>query len=97
MAKNEAETQYDPYAKEPKDGQPSIRDLLNHQKRIDANIRGETLPEDEEEEETIVPENMTVAELKAALDEANVEYSSDDKKADLVQLYSDYLADNQDQ
>lgn len=48
-----------------------------------------------ENDDTVEPEKMTVAELKAALDEAGIEYSSDDKKADLVVLYSDYLADNQ--
>lgn len=85
--------------KDKKFRQPSLRDQLNASKRINANINGTELPEqeEEEEEEAIVPENMTVAELKAALDEAGVEYKSDDKKADLVTLYSDWLADNQEE
>lgn len=80
--------------------QPSIKDQLAASRRINDNINGvvreeQEEQEEEEEEEGIVPENMTVAELKAALDEAGVEYKSDDKKADLVQLYSDWLADQQ--
>jgi hypothetical protein len=78
--------------------QPSLKDQLAASRRINDNIAGrvrEEEEEQEEEEEGIVPENMTVAELKAALDEAGVEYKSDDKKADLVQLYSDWLADQQ--
>lgn len=87
---------YDPYKKESQK-QPSVHDLLKQQKKIDRRLND--LPEEEEqeeeEEEVIEPEKMTVAELKEALDEAGVEYGSDDKKADLVQLYSDYLADQQ--
>jgi hypothetical protein len=101
MAKQEmGETQYDPYEKDTQ-RQPSIAELMKHHKRVKANISGEAIPgdaeeeEEEESDETIVPENMTVAELKEALDEAGIEYKSDDKKADLVTLYSDYLADNQ--
>lgn len=99
MAKQEmGETQYDPYEKDAQ-RQPSIAELMKHHKRVNANISGEPIPgdaeEEEESDETIVPENMTVAELKEALDEAGIEYKSDDKKADLVTLYSDYLADNQ--
>ncbi len=78
--------------------QPSLKDQLAASRRINDNIAGrvrEEEEEQEEEEEGIVPENMTMAELKAALDEAGVEYKSDDKKADLVQLYSDWLADQQ--
>jgi hypothetical protein len=79
--------------------QPSLKDQLAASRRINDNIAGRVREEEEEqeeeEEEGIVPENMTVAELKAALDEAGVEYKSDDKKADLVQLYSDWLADQQ--
>lgn len=78
--------------------QPSLKEQLAASRRINDNIAGvvrEEEEEQEEEEEGIVPENMTVAELKAALDEAGVEYKSDDKKADLVQLYSDWLADQQ--
>jgi len=91
-----AETEYDPYAKDEKPSF-SARDLLNHHKRVNANIAGIEYkePEEEETEEEIVPEDMTVAELKEALGEAGIEYASDDKKADLVKLYSDYLADQQ--
>lgn len=46
------------------------------------------LVEDEEEaEETDDPNAMTVAQLKAALDEAGVEYPATAKKAALVALY----------
>ena len=48
-----------------------------------------------ENDDTIEPEKMTVPELKHALDQAGVAYTSDDKKADLVALYSDYLAEQQ--
>lgn len=48
-----------------------------------------------ENEDTIEPEKLTVAELKAALDEAGVEYTAEDRKADLVKLYSDWLADQE--
>ena len=87
---------YDPYAKE-REPQYSMRELLNQQKRIQANIDGVEFQEaEEEEEETIDPESMTVAELKAALDEAGVAYESSAKKADLVEAYSAYLAEQQD-
>lgn len=80
--------------KEKQAQQPSMKEQLKAQKRIDANISGAEVP-DEEETEEIIPEKMKVDELKAALDEAGVAYNSDDKKADLVKLYSDWLTDNQ--
>lgn len=77
----------------------SLRDMIANSRRINNNIAGKPrreppAPDAEEEEEEIIPANMTVAELKAALDEAGIAYKSSDKKDDLVQLYSDYLADN---
>lgn len=79
--------------KEKQAPQPSMKEQLKAQKRIDANISGAELPDDEGEE--IIPEKMKVDELKAALDEAGVAYDSDAKKADLVKLYSDWLTDHQ--
>ena len=79
--------------KEKQAQQPSMKEQLKAQKRIDANISGAELPDDEGEE--IIPEKMKVDELKAALDEVGVAYDSDAKKADLVKLYSDWLTDNQ--
>lgn len=75
----------------------SLRDMIASSRRINNNIAGKPHREPpaqsaEEEEEEIIPANMTVAELKAALDEAGIAYKSSDKKDDLVQLYSDYLA-----
>lgn len=78
----------------------SLRDMIANSRRINNNIAGKphrepSAPDTEEEEEEIIPANMTVAELKTALDEAGIAYKSSDKKDDLVQLYSDYLADDQ--
>lgn len=42
--------------------------------------------------DTIVPEEMTVADLKGALDAAGVEYTKDDRKPDLVAKYTAHLA-----
>lgn len=77
----------------------SLRDMIANSRRINNNIAGKphrepSAPDNEEEEEEIIPANMTVPALKAALDEAGIAYKSSDKKDDLVQLYSDYLADN---
>ncbi len=44
--------------------------------------------EDEEEEEVEEEGNMTVAELKDALTEAGIEYSSSARKAELQELYA---------
>lgn len=98
-AQEEMGLDYDPYKKE-KEPQFSINELMAQQDKINRRLDGEEVEDDEEvveddEEETIEPEKMTVAELKEALDEVGVEYGSDDKKADLVKLYSDYLADAQ--
>lgn len=41
------------------------------------------------EEAAQQPEDMTVAELKAALTEGNIEFDGNAKKADLVALYRD--------
>lgn len=46
---------------------------------------GEPHPETEEQQDT-EPDARTVAELKAALDKAKVNYPSDARKADLVEL-----------
>lgn len=80
----------------------SLRDMIANSRRINNNIVGKphrepSAPSGEEEEEEIIPANMKVAELKAALDEAGIAYKPSDKKDDLVQLYSDYLADNSEE
>lgn len=46
--------------------------------------------EEEEEEEETDANDLTVAQLKEALDEAEVEYAKDAKKADLVALYEEH-------
>lgn len=51
--------------------------------------------EEEEEQQTIEPAKMKKAELQEALREAGVAFETDDNKDRLVELYSDYLADNQ--
>lgn len=83
--------------------QPSLRDQLEASRRINRNIeeglqpqpRGKTKPADEEEEETIIPAKMKKAELQAALKEAGIAFETDANKDRLVELYSDYLADHQ--
>lgn len=77
----------------------SLRDMIANSRRINNNIAGKSrrepsAPDTEEEEEEIIPANMKVAELKAALGKAGIAYKPSDKKGDLVQLYSNYLADN---
>lgn len=67
-----------------------------HRDSMDIDGSNARKPGSGSEEETVEPEKMTVAELKAELDAAGVEYASDAKKADLVEAYSGYLADNQD-
>lgn len=91
--------QYDPYKKE-KEQQFSIIDLLNNQELINARIEerepvGIAKEPEEEETEEVDVESMTVAELKAALEEVGIDYPASALKADLVQLYSDYLTDAQ--
>lgn len=51
--------------------------------------------EGEDSGETIEPAKMKKAELQEALREAGVAFETDDNKDRLVQLYSDWLADNQ--
>ena len=50
-----------------------------------------------ENDDTIEPDKLTKDQLKAALDEAGVEYNASANKAELVQLYSDWLADQQEE
>lgn len=84
--------------------QPSLREQLEASRRINRNIaeglqpqpRGKAKPADEEEEETIIPAKMKKAELQAALKEAGIAFETDANKDRLVELYSDYLADHQD-
>lgn len=49
--------------------------------------------EQEEEEEAGTSADLTVDELKAALDEAGVEYPASAKKAKLVELYDAHVAE----
>lgn len=64
----------------------SLAELHSDSRKIDAGEGSEEEEEEEEEEETSASD-LTVAELKAALDEAKVEYETGAKKADLVALY----------
>lgn len=72
---------------------------VSEQNRVSMQLDGTNANRGEEEGEgdgeTVEPAKMKVDELKEALDEAGVEYGADAKKAELVQLYSDWLADNQ--
>lgn len=47
--------------------------------------------EDVEVETEAEVEDKTVEELKAALDEADIEYDSKAKKAELLELYSEHI------
>lgn len=81
-------------AKQKKEGKgPSIKDQLKAQRHIRANIDGTEPPSDtdteEEEEEGTNASDLTVAQLKEALDDAGVEYENSAKKADLVALYEE--------
>ena len=49
--------------------------------------------EQEEEQDTGTSADLTVDELKAALDEAGVEYPASAKKAKLVELYDAHVAE----
>lgn len=78
--------------------QPSLKDQLAASRKINDNIAGRVRDEEEvdgeeEEDDTIVPENMTKDQLKAALDEAGVEYNASANKPELVEAYSTWLAD----
>jgi hypothetical protein len=50
-------------------------------------------PAEDDEEEAADPHAMTSAELKAALDNASVEYPKSAKKADLVLLYQEHIGE----
>lgn len=66
--------------------------LLNEQRTIEGKTgmsAGGPAQETEEEEEEESASDMTVAQLKEALDAAKVEYPASAKKADLVQLFED--------
>ena len=84
-------------SKTPEDSlQPDLKDLLKSSRKINDNLNGydraaatqET--EEEEEEEEASTEDLTVAQLKEALDAANVTYAKDARKADLVALYDEH-------
>jgi HeH/LEM domain len=78
--------------------QPTIRELLDQQRRIDANINGTEFVErevpapaeeaDSGEPDAIDPNDLTVAQLREALTEAGVEFDGGAKKAELVELYA---------
>lgn len=79
------------------DKNPTLKEMLASQRRIDHNINGtteveaeeteETEEEEQEEEEETSTSDLTVAQLKEALDAAEIAYPSDARKADLVELY----------
>lgn len=66
-------------------GSADVSENLRDSRKIEGSDTGS---EEEEEEETSGAD-LTVAELKAALDEAGVEYEANAKKADLVVLYDE--------
>lgn len=72
-------------------GDTDISELHRDSRAVDGepNSGGSTEEEEEEEEESSASD-LTVAELKAALDEAEVEYDKNAKKADLVALYEEH-------
>ncbi len=69
--------------------QPSLKDQLAASRKINLNISGDRDPEEEEEQD---PKKMKVAELKAALTEAGVEFEADANKAALVALLTEHRA-----
>lgn len=66
-------------------GSDDVSENLRDSRKIEGSDTGSD--EEEEEEESEGGASLTVAELKAALDDANVEYPAGAKKADLVELY----------
>ena len=83
-------------SKTPEDSlQPDLKDLLRASRKIDDNMNGfdreaAAQETEEEEEEEASTEDLTVAQLKEALDAAKVEYAKDARKADLVALYDEH-------
>ena len=66
-------------------GSADVSENLRDSRKIEGSDTGSE--EEEEEEEAEGGAALTVAELKAALDEAEIEYDKSAKKADLVELY----------
>lgn len=66
-------------------GNPDIAEL-HHDTRV---IEGSASASEEEEEEGTDSSQLTVSQLKDALDAAKVEYPANAKKADLVKLYDE--------
>ena len=64
----------------------------NQEEEVEETTEEEQTEEAQEEEEA-VEEDMTVAELKEALDNAGVEYPSSALKADLRALYIEHVAE----
>lgn len=62
--------------------------LLTEQRAIEGKGKLSSAPGGEEEEEEDASD-LTVAQLKEALDTAKIEYPANAKKADLVKLYED--------
>lgn len=69
------------------EGGSDIAQLHRESRQIEG---AEVSEEEEEEEEETSANDLTVAELKAALEEAQVEIPAGAKKADLVALYEEH-------
>lgn len=68
-------------------GADSVHELNRDSRAIDNGGQ-----EEEEEEEESAGASLSVAELKEALDEAQVEYKASAKKDELVALYDEHVA-----
>lgn len=71
-------------------GGEDITELHRESRQIEGAEGAEAGGEEEEEEEGSSASDLTVAELKAALEEAEVEIPAGAKKADLVALYEEH-------
>lgn len=69
-------------------GSEDISELHRESRQIEGAAADEE--EEEEEEEETSASDLTVAQLKEALDAAEVEYDKNAKKADLVALYEEH-------
>ena len=69
-------------------GNPDIAEL-HHDTRVIEGTASPSEEEEEEEEEETDSSQLTVPQLKEALDDAKVAYPANAKKADLVKLYDE--------
>ena len=71
---------------EKKTGRPHYRDPINEKVEAEEPAEIETETEDTFDGESVAMDDKTVDQLKAYLDHNSVEYSADDKKADLLKV-----------